>query len=197
VQNITKKRKIYLLVARLRIITMTNKTKGIALVAIAVLAASLFAATTSLAPMNLYATTDEENDDDDDDKERPALTSTTTRNGPGNSDGNEVESNEKSNDAAVEIDRNRDHNVKQASAAGERALDMERTIETPNKEIKIDVESDDNSQASASKGDSEDTVMANNGGDGGDSEDNDQDANGGDGGDSEDNDQDANGGDAQ
>jgi hypothetical protein len=171
-----------------------TKTKGIALVAI--VAIMLVGGTTfSLTPVASVQASDNGGDDQDDFKQ--SNHNSQSQSLPSGQKDNIVTSNENSENSAAKNTIDRDHDVKQASAAGERALDMERTIETPNKEIKIDVESDDNSQASASKGDSEDTVMANNGGDGGDSEDNDQDANGGDGGDSEDNDQDANGGDAQ
>jgi hypothetical protein len=59
-----------------------------------------------------------------------------------------VESNENSENSAAKNTIDRDHDVKQASAADRPALDLERNIETPNKEIKIDVESNDNSRAS-------------------------------------------------
>jgi hypothetical protein len=127
---------------------MTNKTKGITLVAI--VAIMLVGGTTlSLTPVASVQASDNGGDDQDDFKQ--SNHNKQSQSLPSGQKDNIVTSNENSENSAVKNTIVRDHNVKQASAAGERALDMEKSIETPNKDIEIDVESDDSSQASVSQ----------------------------------------------
>jgi hypothetical protein len=70
---------------------------------------------------------------------------------PGVDEGSEVKSNENSENAAAKIERSTDHDVGGASAAGRPALEKEESIETPNKDIELDIESADQSAGSNSK----------------------------------------------
>jgi hypothetical protein len=78
-----------------------------------------------------------------------------------------IQSNENSENARVTQEIDRDHDVRQAGAADKPALKLERSIETPNKNIEIDVESADQSKAAQSSNEAEVEVE---GGDPGDIE---------------------------
>jgi hypothetical protein len=118
---------------------MINKTEGIALIAIASI--MLVGGTTiSLTPVASAQASEQEVE--------ISLSLSNAQSLPSGEKKRIVESNENSENSAAKNTIDRDHDVKQASAADRPALDLERNIETPNKEIKIDVESNDNSRAS-------------------------------------------------
>lgn len=105
--------------------------------------------TLALAPMNLKATTA------DDDNDGPALTMTreTHKGNPSGDDIKEIESDKHSENAAVVQEKNTEHNVKGASAAGQLAHKGERTFTNEDGDVfkTITPESADQSQASESK----------------------------------------------
>lgn len=84
-----------------------DKMKGIALVAVI---AIMLAATMTLAPFNVKATTGDIDESDDDDS--PALTMTKKSSNPsGQQEAKEIQSNENSENAAVKITKSNDHRV--------------------------------------------------------------------------------------
>ena len=119
-----------------------NKTKGITLVVI--VAIMLVAATTvSLTPVaSVQASSNQQEDS--------SFYLNWYQSLPSGEKDNIVSSNDNSANSAGKNTFERDHDVKQASPASERALELKRSIETPNKNIEIDVESNDKSTASSS-----------------------------------------------
>jgi hypothetical protein len=99
-----------------------NKAKGIALIAL-LAAAMMLAATMTLAPMNLMATTDEGNDDDS-----PALSMTKDSSNPSGHKVKDIQSNENSENAANKIERSQNHDVR-GEPSDEPAHTSTRTVE--------------------------------------------------------------------
>ena len=120
-----------------------DKMKGIALVAVI---AIMLAATMTLAPVNLKASTDEDNDDDG-----PALTMKKKSSNPGGEKGIEIQSNENSENAAIEIKRSQDHDVR-GEPSDEPAHTSTRTVERGDTVTEITRESAPESSTASSHG---------------------------------------------